>query len=324
MRLAIITPCYNEQDILPGSLDTLIQTVEDMAANGVIDRDSFILCVDDCSTDATWKIIEKFHSQNPMVKGLRFAHNSGQQNALIAGLMTVMDHCDAAVTIDADLQDDPKVIKEMVDKYKDGAEVVFGVRSSRESDTWFKRTSARSFYRFQKWMGVESIYDHSEFRLMSSRAIRLLEEYGERNIFLRNIVVRIGLPTAIVASPRSPRTAGETKYSLSKMVSLSIDAITSFTAKPMRFIFMTGVLLVVFDIIIAIYALVSFFSDKAASGWTSLILSVWFLGGLILMGIGIVGEYIGKIYEEVKRRPRYAVRDFLLGDLDNDGASRGK
>lgn len=319
MRLAIIVPCYNEQEILSSSLSVLILLLKSMADDGLVTHDSYILCVDDCSRDGTWGVIEAFHRDYlSTVKGLTLAHNSGQQNALIAGLMTVMDHCDAAVTIDADLQDDPEAIREMVKKYQNGAEVVFGVRSSRESDTWFKRTSARAFYKFQRWMGVESIYDHSEFRLMSNRAIHLLAEYGERNIFLRNIIVRIGLPTDIVASPRSPRLAGETKYPLSKMVSLSIDGITSFSAKPMRLIFIVGVILVFLDILVAIWALISFFSDVATSGWTSLILSVWFLGGLILMGIGIVGEYIGKIYEEVKHRPRYAIRTSLFNEKSDE------
>lgn len=314
MILSVILPCYNEQEILPSSLETLINLLKSMENDGLVSKGSYILCVDDCSRDNTWQIIERFHKETSLVKGISFAHNSGQQNALYAGLMTVMDSCDAAITIDADLQDDPEAIRKMIEEYRNGAEVVFGVRSTRESDTWFKRTSARSFYKFQKWMGVESIYDHSEFRLMSNRAIHLLAEYGERNLFLRNIIVRIGLKTAIVACPRSPRLAGETKYPVSKMLSLSIDAITSFSARPMRFIFILGLILIFVDIIVAIWALISYFSSNATSGWTSLILSVWFLGGLILMAIGVVGEYIGKIYVEVKQRPRYAVRSSLLND----------
>lgn len=319
MRLAIIVPCYNEEKILPSSLGRLTDLLGSMERENLVSGDSYILCVDDCSSDSTWQIIEDFHRASPeTVKGLLLAHNSGQQNALIAALMTVMDHCDAAVTIDADLQDSPDAIREMVLRFHEGAEVVFGVRSSRKSDTWFKRTSARAFYKFQSMMGVESVYDHSEFRLMSNRAIHLLSEYGERNIFLRNIIVRIGLPTAIVSSPRSPRTAGETKYPLSKMISLSIDAITSFTAKPMRMIFIFGLMLVFIDIIVAVYALISYFNGYAASGWTSLILSVWFLGGVILMSLGIVGEYIGKIYIEVKQRPRYAIRTALFDEKDKN------
>lgn len=313
-QLAIVIPCYNEQEVLPSTLCTLTEIVEQMCRDGLVRHDSYLLCVDDCSRDSTWQIIEEFHKKNPAVKGITLAHNCGQQNAILAGLMTVMDHCDCAVTIDADLQDDPNVIRKMLKEYDSGAEVVFGIRSSRDSDTWFKRTSARMFYKFQKWMGVESIYDHAEFRLMSNRAIRLLSEYGERNIFLRNIIVRIGLPTAVVASPRSPRLAGTTKYSLSKMISLSIDGITSFTAKPMRMIFIAGIALVVIDIMVAIWALIAYFNNEAVTGWTSLILSLWFLGGLILMSIGIVGEYIGKIFEEVKHRPRYAINKSLFDE----------
>jgi len=283
-----------------------------MAGKGLISYDSYLLCVDDCSKDSTWQIISDAHKRNSRVKGLSFTHNSGQQNALIAGLLTAMDHCDCAVTIDADLQDDPEAIIEMIERYNEGCEIVFGVRSSRDTDTWFKRTSARSFYHFQEMMGVETVYDHSEFRLMSNRAIHLLSEYGESNMFLRGIIVKLGLKNAIVACPRRARMAGETKYPLSKLLSLSIDGITSFTAKPMRIIFLTGLVFLILDILVALYALISYFHNKATTGWTSLILSVWFLGSLILMGLGVVGEYIGKIYVEVKHRPRYGIREKLF------------
>ncbi len=311
-RLAIIIPCYNEEEVLPSSLKILLGLLTRMAGDGLVAADSYILCVDDCSKDSTWQIVNETHKADGRVKGLSFAHNSGQQNALIAGLLTAMDHCDCAVTIDSDLQDDPEAIIRMVEKFREGCEVVFGVRSSRDTDTWFKRTSARGFYRFQEMMGVETVYDHSEFRLMSNRAIHLLSEYGETNMFLRGIIVRLGLKTAVVACPRRARMAGETKYSLSKMISLSIDGITSFTAQPMRLIFLTGFVLLILDVIVAIYALISYFSHHTTTGWTSLILSVWFLGSLILMGLGIVGEYIGKIYVEVKHRPRYAIREKLF------------
>lgn len=307
--LAIIIPCYNEQEVLPSSLQVLLGLLTRMADSGEVSADSYIICVDDCSKDATWRIICDASAADSRVLGLTLAHNSGQQNALLAGLFTAMDHCDCAVTIDSDLQDDPNAIIKMVEKFREGCEVVFGVRSSRDTDTWFKRTSARGFYKFQKMMGVETVYDHSEFRLMSDRAIHLLSEYGESNLFLRSIIVKIGLKTAIVKYPRTARMAGETKYPLSKMISLSIDGITSFTAKPMRLIFTIGLLLILLDVIVAIYALISYFKNETTSGWTSLILSVWFLGGLILMGLGIVGEYIGKIYVEVKHRPRYAIRE---------------
>ncbi len=204
-RLAIIIPCYNEEEVLPSSLKILLGLLTRMAGDGLVAADSYILCVDDCSKDSTWQIVNETHKADGRVKGLSFAHNSGQQNALIAGLFTAMDHCDCAVTIDSDLQDDPEAIIRMVEKFREGCEVVFGVRSSRDTDTWFKRTSARGFYRFQEMMGVEIVYDHSEFRLMSNRAIHLLSEYGETNMFLRGIIVRLGLKTAVVAlSPPCP------------------------------------------------------------------------------------------------------------------------
>lgn len=312
-RLAIVVPCYNEQEVLPHTMQTLGALITRMSREGLVASDSYILYVDDCSRDTTWRLIEKYHSENPILaKGIRFAHNRGQQNALLAGLLTAGESCDCAVTIDADLQDPPEAIIEMLKKYEEGAEIVFGVRSSRDTDTWFKRTSARAFYRFQQALGVETIYDHSEFRLMSARAIHMLAQYGESNMFLRGTVIGLGLDTAIVKTPRMARQAGETKYSLGKMLSLSIDGITSFTAAPMRVIFMVGLAILILDIIVAIWALFSYVHGTTASGWTSLILSVWFLGGLILMCVGIVGEYIGKIYTEVKRRPRYAIRDRLM------------
>ena len=311
-RLAIVGPCYNAQEVLPSTLRTLTALLLRMDYDGLIAPDSYVLCVDDGSRDDTWSIICGAHKDNPLVKGISFAHNSGHQNALIAGLNTVMDRCDCAVTIDADLQDDPEAIIKMVKEFRQGSEIVFGVRSSRDSDTWFKRTSARCFYKLQKAMGVETVYDHADFRLMSNRAIHLLGEYGESNMYLRGIVVRIGLPTAVVTYPRTARMAGETKYPLSRMLSLSIDGITSFTAKPMRYIFYLGFILLVIDVIVAIWALLSYSHGHTVSGWTSLILSVWFLGSLILMSIGVVGEYIGKIFVEVKHRPRYAIREELF------------
>ena len=226
--------------------------------------------------------------------------------------MTAKDNCDAAISIDADLQDDPNAIVEMVKKFREGKEIVYGVRSSRKTDTWFKRTTAHAFYSFQNVMGLETVYDHADYRLMSRRALELLSQYGEENLFLRGIVPQIGLDTDIVKYERNVRVAGESKYPLSKMLSFSIDGITSFSARPMRWIFMIGLILLVIDVFVAVYVLFAFVKNNAVSGWTSLMLSVWFLGSLILMGLGIVGEYIGKIFIEVKNRPRYAIKDYLL------------
>lgn len=311
--IAIVLPCYNEEEVLPITVRELLTLLDKMVANELISDGSFILCSNDGSKDSTWQVIERLHANDSRVKGISLAHNSGHQNALLAGLMSVKDICDAAVSIDADLQDDPAAIVEMVRKFRDGKEIVYGVRSERASDTWFKRTTAHGFYSFQKAMGVDTIYDHADYRLMSSRALNLLGEYGESNLFLRGIVPKIGLDTDIVTYKRNPRVAGESKYPLSKMLSFSIDGITSFSAKPMRIVFFMGLALLIIDILVALYVIWSLiFSDTLEAGWASLMLSVWFLGSLILMAIGVVGEYIGKIFIEVKKRPRYAIRDILF------------
>lgn len=311
-RIAIVIPCYNEEQALPITAREILALIDHMADDELISRDSYILCCNDGSRDATWKVITDLHAADNRLKGISLAHNRGHQYALLAGLMTAKDACDAAISIDADLQDDPNAIIEMVRKFRDGKEIVFGVRSSRKTDTWFKRTTAHAFYSFQNAMGLETVYDHADYRLMSHRALELLSQYGESNLFLRGIIPQIGLETDIVTYERNERIAGESKYPLSKMLSFSIDGITSFSARPMRWIFMTGLILLVLDIFIAIYVLLAYFHHSAISGWTSIMLSVWFLGSLILMGIGIVGEYVGKIYIEVKNRPRYAIKDYLL------------
>lgn len=311
-RIAIVLPCYNEESALPITVPRLLAILDEMVSKGDVASDSYLLCSNDGSRDNTWNTIRSLHEADHRVKGIALAHNRGHQYALLAGLMTVMDHCDAAISIDADLQDDPEAIIEMVKKFREGAEIVYGVRSSRESDTWFKRTTAQTFYKVQNKMGLETIYDHADYRLMSNRALQLLSEYGESNLFLRGIIPQIGLTTSVVKYERHERVAGESKYPLAKMLSFSIDGITSFSAKPMRLIFVTGLSLLAIDIAVAIYVLSSYFAGHIIEGWTSLMLSVWFLGSLILMGIGIVGEYIGKIFTEVKHRPRFAVKESIL------------
>ena len=305
--LAIVIPCYNEQEALPVSIPALLALIDEMAAQGLVRPESYILCSDDGSRDDTWDTIERFHQSDKRVKGIALAHNRGHQYALLAGLMAVTDKCDAAVSIDADLQDDIRAIVEMVEHYLNGDDIVYGVRSSRATDTWFKRTTAHAFYRFQKTMGLDTIFDHADYRLMSNRALHLLSQYGESNLFLRGIIPSIGLRSSIVTYARAARVAGESKYPLKKMIDLSIDGITSFSAKPMRMIFMTGLLLLVITLGVAVWVLIAYFTHRTISGWSSLMLSVWFLGSLILMGIGIVGAYIGKIFIEVKQRPRYAI-----------------
>lgn len=310
--IAIVVPCYKEEDMLPISLPVLAQLLQSMKDGGSIAPESFILCVDDCSPDDTWRIIEQNHQTDRYICGIRLAHNRGQQNAILAGLMTVVDKCDAAITIDADLQDDPEAIVKMIAQYKEGSNIVYGVRQSRQTDTWFKRNSARAFYRVQRWLGLDIVYDHSEFRLMDRRAIELLADYGESNLFLRGIFPHIGLTSSIVTYDRNPRVAGSTKYSLGKLLSTSINGITSFTARPMRFIFVIGLVLLLTDIAVGAYVLISLLYHQAISGWSSLMLSIWFLGSLMLMGLGIIGEYIGKIYIEVKHRPRYVIERKVL------------
>lgn len=311
-RIAIVIPCYNEEEALPLSSKEILALLDKMAEEKLISEDSYILCSNDGSRDKTWQVINELHEKDKRVKGISLAHNRGHQYALLAGLMTAKENCDAAISIDADLQDDPNAIVEMVKKFREGKEIVYGVRSSRKTDTWFKRNTAHAFYSFQKTMGLETVYDHADYRLMSKRALDLLSEYGEKNLFIRGIVPQIGLETDVVTYERNERVAGESKYPLSKMLSFSIDGITSFSARPMRWIFMTGLVLLLLDIFIAVYVLISYFHHSAIIGWTSIMLSVWFLGSLILMSMGIVGEYIGKIFIEVKNRPRYAIKDYLL------------
>lgn len=310
--VAFVVPCYNENQVLRQSLPLLLGALDSMSAAGIASQDSFVLCVDDGSKDDTWQIIAAMHRADKRIKAIRLSHNRGQQNALLAGLMTVRTMADAAITIDADLQDSLEAAAEMVVLYREGFDIVYGVRASRKSDSFFKRTSARAFYEFQNRLGLETIYDHSEFRLMSRRALDILAEYPERNLYLRGIMPAIGLRYAIVTYDRSPRLAGETKYSFMKLLSLSIDAITSFSARPMRLIFLIGLILLVADIGVAAWVLMSHFAGKAMSGWSSLMLSVWFLGSLMLISLGIIGEYVGKIFNEVKRRPRYSIQDELL------------
>lgn len=310
--IAVVVPCYNEEQALPLSVPRLLEILDEMAARGIASDKSYILLCNDGSRDRTWQIIEKLHAADRRVRGLSLAHNRGHQYVLLAGLMQVRGKCDAAISIDADLQDDPRAMIAMVEEFRRGAEIVYGVRSSRATDTWFKRTTAHAFYSFQRKMGLETVYDHADYRLMSDRALDMLGAYGESNLFLRGIVPQIGLKTAVVEYERDRRVAGESKYPLAKMLSFSIDGITSFSARPMRWIFITGLVLLIVALLVAVYVFVSYFySDHISAGWASIMLSIWILGSLILIAIGIVGEYIGKIFTEVKHRPRYAVSDLL-------------
>ncbi|MCC8176139.1 MAG: glycosyltransferase family 2 protein [Bacteroidales bacterium] len=312
-KLAIVIPCYNEAEALPITARELLGLLDGMVQEGLVTQDSYILAVNDGSRDDTWGVISSLHDQHPeRFKGIDLAHNRGHQYALLAGLMTARGHCDAAISIDADLQDDINAIPRMVKEFQQGKDIVYGVRQSRATDTWFKRTTARGFYKFQRTMGVDTVYDHADYRLMSAQALDLLSEYGESNLFLRGIIPQIGLESSTVGYDRAERVAGESKYPLGKMLSFSIDGITSFSAKPMRLIFLTGLTFLILDVLAAIYVAISYYYHSLVWGWASLFLSIWFLGSLLLMGVGIVGEYVGKIYIEVKHRPRYAIRRSLL------------
>lgn len=310
--IAVVVPCFNEQAALPITAKRLLEVLDFMASSGLISEESYILCCNDGSRDLTWNAIQMLHAGNPKIKGISLAHNRGHQYALLAGLMTVRNRCDAAISIDADLQDDVNAMTEMVEKFRQGYEIVYGVRASRATDSWFKRTTARAFYSVQQKMGLDTIYDHADYRLMSNRALDILSQYGESNLFLRGIIPQIGLSTAIVTYDRHERVAGESKYPLKKMISFSIDGITSFSSRPIRMILLLGVLLLVLDVIMCIYVAVAYFGHAAIPGWTSLMLSVWFLGSVTLIGLGVVGEYIGKIFVEVKHRPRYNISEYLL------------
>lgn len=306
-RIAIVVPCYNEEDALRHTMPVLLEILGRLSDKRTISPDSYILCVDDGSRDATWSIIKELHADDTRVRGISLAHNRGHQYALLAGLMTAREQSDAVISIDADLQDDPEAVTGMIGHYLNGADIVYGVRKSRRTDTWFKRNSARWFYRLQQSMGLQTVYDHADYRLMSRRALEILAEYGEHNLFLRGIIPQIGLRTAVVEYDRANRVAGESKYPLSKMLSFSIDGITSFSAKPLRMIFITGFALLALTVGVTLYVLVSHFVGRTVGGWTSIMLSLWLLGSLILMAIGIVGEYVGKIFTEVKNRPRYDI-----------------
>ncbi len=311
MRLSIVVPCYNEEPVLQETTVRLSAVLDSLVKKRKISSDSFILYVNDGSRDKTWTLIASLHVRNPYVKGLNLAGNVGHQNALMAGLMTAKGYADVLVSIDADLQDDVSVIEEMVDQYKEGYDIVYGVRSSRDSDTFFKKNTALAFYKLMSWLGVKSVYNHADCRLMSRRAVEQLGNYKERNLFLRGIVPLIGYETTSVYYRRSERFAGESKYPLSKMFNFAIDGITSFSVRPLRLIATFGFLFLLCSLVAVVYTLYVYFNGETVAGWASLMLSVWFLGSLILIAIGITGEYIGKIYLEVKERPRYNIEKFL-------------
>lgn len=307
--MMFVVPCYNEEEALSVTASTLRHKLLALKQNRSIGAASGIIFVDDGSTDATWSIIERLHDEDPdTMHGVKLAHNKGHQNALYAGLMQALHSgADVSVSMDADLQDDPDAVNQMIEEYRNGAEIVFGVRDNRDTDTAFKRGTAHAFYSFMRWLGTETVPDHADYRLMSHVAMEALSQYGEVNLFLRGIVPSLGFRTAKVYYKRGVRIAGESKYPLGKMVTFALEGITSFSTKPLSLIVTVGVLSVVIGVVMLAYTLVSVFTEHAVAGWGSLMCSLWFIGGFILMAIGIVGEYIGRIYLEVKARPRYIV-----------------
>ncbi|WP_025001998.1 glycosyltransferase family 2 protein [Prevotella dentasini] len=307
-RLAIVIPCYNEEEVLPETVRRLTILLETMEADGRIAPKSRMILVDDGSADATWSLIEQYSKSVAMVMGVRLAGNSGHQNALMAGLNVAKNtRFDAIVSVDADLQDDINAIPEMVDRFSEGCDIVYGVRKSRATDTAFKRNTALFFYTLMQWLGVKSVYNHADYRLMSLRAVTELCQYRERNLFLRGIVPLLGYRTAMVYYDRNARFAGESKYPLRKMLEFAVNGITSFSVKPVRMVLGMGFLFLFIALCILVYVVHSLLEGTNVPGWASLILSVWFVGGCILIGLGIVGEYVGKIYIEVKDRPRYNI-----------------
>ncbi len=309
--LYLAVPCYNEQEILNDTTQKLIHKMQTLIDSGKISADSRIMYIDDGSKDSTWKIIESLHNEHELVIGLKMSRNRGHQNALYGGLMVAKKYADAVISIDADLQDDIDAIDKMLEKYENGCDIVYGVRSKRETDTFFKRFTAEAFYKILKFLGAEVVYNHADYRLMSKRALDEFENFGEVNLFLRGIVPMIGFKTDTVEYERRERLAGESKYPLKKMLALAWEGVTSLSIKPIRFITVLGAIVFIVSILMLIYSLISHFTGQTTLGWTSLIVSIWALGGLQLLAIGIIGEYLGKIYLEAKRRPRFIVEKFL-------------
>lgn len=313
--MAIVVPCFNEEAVLPLARRELGALLQRMADNGLVDPRSYLLFVDDGSRDSTWRLIESY-SASPDVKGIKLAANSGHQNALIAGLEYASTRCQAAISIDADLQDDIEAIPRMVKLYCEGYDIVYGVRENRDSDSWFKRESAQSFYRLMGSLGVNTVYNHADFRLMSADTIIDFLRYDERNIFIRGIVPGLGRRQSSVSYTRHPRMAGESKYPFRKMLNFAIDGITSFSVRPVRLVFALGICFMLVALAIFIYVLVRYFGGHTIEGWTSMMLSIWFCTGVTLLSLGVIGEYIGKIYIEVKHRPRFSIERYADSDSE--------
>ena len=311
IRLATVSPCYNEEEVLCHSVERLTELFNRMIAEGLISQDSMIVFVNDGSRDRTWEIISQLHSENKFVRGINMSRNVGHQNAIMAGMMTARQWADAVITIDADLQDDIECIPQMVKRFQEGYDIVYGVKVSREGDSYMKRTTAQAFYKLQSSMGVECVYNHADFRLMSRRALDMLSTYKEHNLYLRGLIPLIGLPSTTVDDVISERFAGQSKYTLRKMLHLAFAGITDFSVRPMYATFYIGIIFLIVAFCIGIYVAYSIITGQAVLGWASLILSIWLVGGFIILSIGIACMYIGNIYNEVKRRPLYHIQEIL-------------
>lgn len=313
IRLAIVCPCYNEEAVIENSAARLKDLLERLVADRKVTPDSFVLFVNDGSRDLTWQLISSLHASDPVhFKGIDLAHNAGHQKAILAGMLSAVEIADAVVTIDVDLQDDIEAIAKMVDAYDRGYDVVYGVKVSRKADPALKRLTAIAFYKLQRKLGVETVYNHADFRFMSRRVVEELSRYEERNLFLRGIIPLIGFRSTTVDDVIGERSAGESKYTVSKMLALAMNGITSFSVKPIYSILSTGLIFVFVAIGIAVYVMWSIFTGTAEHGWASLMLSIWFVGGMILLAIGVVGLYVGRIFTEVKRRPMYHISEKLM------------
>ena len=310
--LYLVIPCYNEEEVLRITTDALTKKMNKLIKDKKISKDSKVLYVNDGSKDNTWKLIEEIHNENNMFCGVKLSRNRGHQNALLAGLMTAKKYADITISMDADLQDDINVIDSMLEEYEKGSEIVYGVRSSRKKDSFFKKFTAEGFYKFMKLMGVEIVFNHADCRLMSKLALEGLEQFEEVNLFLRGIVPQIGYQTSVAYYERNERAAGKSKYPLKKMLKFAMEGITSFSVKPLKMITSIGFLMSIFSFIVLMYALVVKIMGNAVSGWTFIIVSIWMVAGIQMLSLGIIGEYIGKIYNETKKRPKYIIEKELF------------
>ncbi|MDU2490540.1 MAG: glycosyltransferase family 2 protein [Clostridium celatum] len=307
----LVVPCYNEEQVLRETASRLKDKMQGLIINKVISDKSRITFVDDGSKDKTWSIIEELNSNDKIFSGVKLSRNRGHQNALLAGLITVKDYCDAAISLDADLQDDINVIDKFIEKFNYGCDVVYGVRSERKTDTVFKRTTAQGFYKIMKALGVDIVYNHADYRLMSKRALDSLQDFKEVNLFLRGIVPLIGYKSDVVLYERNERFAGESKYPLKKMLSFAFEGITSFSVKPIRLILAVGIIMFISSLVALLYFLIIWLAGKTVQGWTTVVASIWMIGGIQLLCLGVIGEYIGKIYIETKERPKYIIDKFI-------------